>query len=138
MLKQITDLDLSLGTYTLLTSLSIQIFTGENVVPHLHNMFTHTQLPALRQMTIVIAIKRTLPPVNGAYQVLIHIPVDEDKPRNLPSVLGRHLEELTFCFANSARSITLINWSEFLRLFQLPASCLIRYEHPNGALPRLE
>jgi hypothetical protein len=139
MLKQMTDLDLSLGTYTLLTSLSIQIFTGENVVPHLHNMFTHTQVPALRQMTIGIAIKPALQPVNGVHRVSIHIPVDGDKPRNLPSVLGRHLRELAFCFANSGhRSITLTNWSEFLGLFQLPASCLVRYEHPYGALPRLE
>jgi hypothetical protein len=139
MLKQMTDLDLSLGTYTLLTSLSTQIFTGDNVVPHLYNMFTHTQLPALRQMTIGIAINSTLPPVNGAYQFLIHIPVDEHKPRNLPSVLGRHLKELTFLFANTGhQSITLTNWSEFLGLFQLPTSCLVRYEHPNGALPRLE
>jgi hypothetical protein len=131
-------MDLSLGTHTLLTSLSTQGFTEKNVVLHLHNMFTHTQMPALRQMTIGIVIKPAFQPVNGVYQVSIHIPVDEDQPRNLPSVLGRHLQELTFCFANSGhRSITLTNWSEFLGLFQLSTSCLVRYEHSRGTLPRL-
>jgi hypothetical protein len=135
------DTDLSLGRHILLTSLALYVFVRPDMVWLLHAVLERAELPVLRRMRIVIMFEPQTWSHDPSSHVSVSIPLVGDEPRILPGATAGQLTELAFSFAScGGRVITILNWTKFEQLFQLPSSCVVKYHHNHSApsLPTLQ
>jgi hypothetical protein len=107
----------------------------------LHAVLKQAALPALRRIQIDIRFEpETWSDDAGSRCVSVHIPLD-DEPRILSEALAGQLTNITFSFAScDEHMITILNWTTFEQLFQLPSSCVVTYrrDHSTSFLPTLQ